>query len=162
MSGSWLYRFAWLTVLGVVSVGAGGPPARFRVPVSMTGGWTGTADICGGWTEPHAISVSIFIAPDGTVHGSIGDAYLRGGRLQRDYRPHGALLTVDKDWILRGDLDGYLIPDEEIRGARVVMVLQWNGRHYAGGFRATLAGLTVPPVLTARHLRLYRLSAMRD
>src|SRR5512132_4580678 len=70
----------------------------FQTPASiqpaMTGTWSGEARIVVNWTQQKKLPVRVTIAPDGAVTGTIGDATLRDGRLQRNRTAIGRTLHV--------------------------------------------------------------------
>jgi len=103
------------------------------LPIAMAGTWTGDADIFVDWTVQRTLPVRITIAPDGRVSGTVGDAALPKGRLERNRTALGRALHIKTDWIVRGGLDGDIIKAEGIRRASVSMPLNWIEDHFEGG-----------------------------
>jgi hypothetical protein len=108
----------------------------FQTPASiqpaMTGTWSGEARIVVNWTQQKKLPVRVTIAPDGAVTGTIGDATLRDGRLQRNRTAIGRTLHVKTDWIIAGRLEGAIIKPEAIRRDSVKLPLNWIDGHYEG------------------------------
>ena len=102
-------------------------------PAAMTGNWAGDADIFVNWTAQRTLPVKLSIAADGAVSGTIGDAVLRNGRLQRNRTALGRALHVKTDWIVVGDFDGDIIRAESIRRESVKVPLNWVDDHFEGG-----------------------------
>ncbi|HTM26048.1 MAG TPA: hypothetical protein VL225_12705 [Vicinamibacterales bacterium] len=135
----------------------GGEP----LPAAMAGNWAGDADIFVNWTAQRALPVKLSIAADGTVSGTIGDALLRNGRLQRNRTALGRALHVKTDWIVIADLDGDVIKAESIRRESVKVPLNWVDDHFEGGVNTSGSefGGKTSMWLAAGRLRLDRRSA---
>lgn len=99
---------------------------------AMAGSWAGEAQIAVNWTTERTLRVRLNIAPDGRATGTIGDAALRDGRLERNRTSLGRALHVKTDWIVRGGLDGDVIKAEGIRRDSVTVPLNWIDDHFEG------------------------------
>src|SRR5262245_14817657 len=104
-----------VAVLGVGRLTWDTPQAAGLIEPAMGGAWAGDAQIVVNWTTERSLRVRLDIAPDGTVSGTVGDATLRNGRLERNRTAIGRALRVKTDWIVRGSLDGHIIRTEGIR-----------------------------------------------
>ena len=148
-----------LVAAGVLLIASGQEPrsATTHVPAMMIGDWAGVAHVFVDWTEQQTIDVTLFISPDGRVDGSIGDALLRNARFERSM--FGRFFNVRTDWVVFGELDGYLIRPEGVRRERLTMPLNWVHDHFEGRF--TTSGLQVGGrgnlVFAAGRMRLDRL-----
>lgn len=150
-------QWAMTGVFMLASVALTTAPTDRPVPLSLTGAWGGTADIFDSWIEQRTIDVAVFIRPDGSVTGMIGQAPVKHGRLQRNRGELGRFLRIKTDWIITGTLDGYLLPAEGIRATHVTIPLDWREDHFVGSVTATLTGVIGRTSVTAGHLRLDRL-----
>ena len=124
----------------------------------MAGPWAGEADIAVDWTIARALRVRLSLAPDGGATGTIGDAVLRNGRLERNRTAVGRALHVKTDWIVRGDLEGDVIKAEGIRRHAVTLPLNLVEGHFEGSVHTSGShfGGKDTMWLAAPRLRLYR------
>ena len=99
---------------------------------AMTGAWSGEARIAVDWTAQRRLPVSLTIDQDDRVSGTIGDAVLRNGRLERNRTAIGRALNLKTDWIIRGDLEGDVIKAEGVRRDAVTLPLNWIEDHFEG------------------------------
>jgi hypothetical protein len=127
-------------------------------PQAMVGAWNGTADIAVNWTIARALPVRLQIAQDGSVSGTVGDATVRNGRLQRNRTTLGRTLHVKTDWIVVGALEGDVIKAESIHRDGVKIPLNWFGDHFEGSVNTSGSqfGGAESMWLAALHLRLDR------
>ena len=108
------------------------PQAAAASRPRMDGRWSGEARIAVNWTAQRTLKVHLTIAPDGRVTGTVGDASLRNGRLERNRTAIGRALHVKTDWIIRGDLDGAVIKAEGVQRESVTLPLDWIDDHFEG------------------------------
>ncbi|MEO6236931.1 MAG: hypothetical protein ABIQ52_08010 [Vicinamibacterales bacterium] len=128
---------AFVVAMSLVFVGSDrGPTDGTRVAgvtmSTMAGSWAGEAEIAVNWTTQPTLRVRLSLASDGRATGTIGDAVLRNGRLERNRTAIGRALHVKTDWIVRGDLDGDVIRAEGIRRDSVALPLNWVDEHFEG------------------------------
>jgi hypothetical protein len=130
---------------------------------SMAGSWSGDARIAVNWTTQRTLRVKLTIAPDGRASGTIGDAVLRNGRLERNRTAIGRALHVKTDWIVRGDLDGDVIKAESIRRDGISLPLNWIEDHFEGSVNTSGShfGGRDSMWLAALDLRLDRITPRR-
>ena len=147
-------QWAMTGVFMLVSVALTSAPTDSQVPLRLTGAWGGTADIFDSWVEQRTIDVAVFIRPDGSVTGMIGQAPVKNGQFHRNRGALGRFLGVKTDWIITGTIDGYLVPAEGMRGTRVTIPLNWRDGHFEGSLTATVPGRIGRTRITAGHLRL--------
>jgi hypothetical protein len=108
-------------------------PAEAHGPgADMAGSWTGEAEIAVNWTTQRTLRVQLSIGSDRRVSGTIGDAVLRNGRLERNRTAIGRALHVRTDWIIRGELEGDVVKTERIRRDAVTLPLNWVNDHFEG------------------------------
>ena len=96
---------------------AGGCAGSTRIdpsPELLRGDWIGDAKIIVTWCEQDRVAVSLAIAPDGRVEGTIGDAKLRQAYLAWNRGALGRQLDIKSDYIVRGELEGALVAQEGI------------------------------------------------
>lgn len=105
--------------------------AALRSP-QMAGAWSGEARIAVNWTTQRTLPVNLTIDQDSRVSGTIGDAVLRNGRLDRNRTAIGRALNLKTDWIVRGDLEGTVIKAEGVRRDAVTLPLNWIEDHFEG------------------------------
>jgi hypothetical protein len=103
----------------------------------FAGSWAGDADIVVNWTTARTLRVRLSLGPDGRATGTIGDAVLRNGRLERNRTAVGRALHVKTDWIIRGSLEGDLIKAEGIRRDTVTLPLNWLDGHFEGSVQSS-------------------------
>lgn len=108
--------FVGAVVTGVLGLTlTDGVLAHFQgIPPETTGRWEGDCRIVVNWTKQRTLHVTLAVAPDGTVNGTVGDAILRNGRLKTNRGPIGRALSLKTDYIITGDLDGPVIKSEDI------------------------------------------------
>jgi hypothetical protein len=123
-----------MTVVFVARADRPAPGDASGLPIpAMAGAWSGEARIVVNWTTEKTLRVTLNIAPDGRVTGTIGDAVLRNGSFERNRTAIGRALHFATDWIVRGDLDGDVIKAEGIRREGVMIPLNWIDDHFEGG-----------------------------
>ena len=98
----------------------------------MNGAWSGEARIAVNWTTQRTLPVNLTIEQDDRVSGTIGDAVLRNGRLERNRTAIGRALNLKTDWIVRGELEGAVIKAEGVRRDAVTLPLNWVEEHFEG------------------------------
>jgi hypothetical protein len=148
-------------VFMLVSVAMTTAPTEGQVPLRLTGPWIGTADIFDTWVEQRTLDVAVFIRPDGSVTGMIGQAPVKNGRFHRNRGALGRFLGVKTDWIITGTLNGYLVPGEGVRATAVTIPLNWREDHFVGSVTATVPGRLGRTRITAGRLLLQRIGRSR-
>lgn len=125
---------AFALAFTIVAFGVNGTHAQSAegTPAAMTGTWAGDAQIFVNWTVQRTLPVRLAMASDNRVSGTVGDASLRNGRLERNRTAIGRALHVKTDWIVRGDLEGDVIRAEGIRRESVSIPLDWIDDHFQG------------------------------
>lgn len=103
----------------------------------FAGSWAGDADIVVNWTTARTLRVRLVLAPDGRATGTIGDAVLRDGQLERNRTAIGRALHLKTDWIIRGSLEGDLIKAEGVRRDAVTLPLNWVDDHFEGAVHSS-------------------------
>jgi hypothetical protein len=149
-------------------VGFSNPPAPERLDARLTsvsGRWTGTAEIDGTWTDTRTIKIELTIdstqrvkVPDGSpqalrVKGRIGDAELLLGELRPNRGTVKRVLRMNSDLILESWLKGPVIATEEIRRGAVQMPLNLENGELVGSLATTgssHAGREQMPITVAR------------
>lgn len=129
----------------------------------MAGAWAGDARIAVNWTDERMLRVKLTVEPDGRVGGTIGDAVLRNGRLERNRTAIGRALHVKTDWIVRGDLEGDVVRSESIRREHVTVPLNWIDDHFQGSVHTSGShfGGKTSMWIAALDLRLDRITPRR-
>ena len=151
--------FVAMAVVFVARADRRGPDDAPGLPVpAMAGSWSGEARIVVNWTTEKTLRVTLNVAPDGRVTGTIGDAVLRDGSLESNRTAIGRALHLATDWIVRGTLDGDVIKAEGIRRATVKIPLDWVDGHFEGGVNTSGSHLGGKDTmwLAAQDLRLDR------
>ena len=132
---------------------------------SLTGRWTGTAEIDGTWTETRTLKIELTIdstqrvrAPAGSpqtlrVKGRIGDAELLLGELRPNRGAVKRVLRLNSDLIVESWLKGPVIAAEEIRRGAVQIPLNLDNGELVGSLATTgsgHAGREQMPITVAR------------
>ncbi|MFA5239341.1 MAG: M56 family metallopeptidase [Phycisphaerae bacterium] len=87
----------------------------FNVPSEFTGHWKGRAMIIVNWCKQRWLSIDIEIKPDGTVAGQVGDSMLKNAIFKPNRSWLGKKLNIKTDWMIRGDLIGPIVKNEDIK-----------------------------------------------
>ena len=125
-AGTVLVRALALAVFAAAAAGA-----QVATP-PMVGKWAGKAEILVNWTKQRTLPVSIAIGADDKVSGTIGDAELVNGRLQKNRGWVARALQVKTEYVIEADLSGPIIRDEHIRRASVHLPLDWRDGRFEG------------------------------
>ena len=147
----------YLLFVGMALVAESTAHAQVAAP-SMTGHWTGSAQIAVNWTKARTLPVDIVIGADDRVTGKIGDATLVNGRFKSNRSWLTRALNWKTDYIVEGTLEGDIIAAEHIARESVKIPLDWIGDHFDGGVNtsgAVFAGAK-SGVLAAARLILVR------
>ena len=125
-------------------------------PASMAGPWKGDSVIYVNWTVQRHLPVSITIAADASVSGTIGDAHLANGHLSVNRGPVGRALNLATDFIITGDLQDPIIAAEGISRDRVFVPFDMKNGQLVGGVATSgaLFGGKASMVLTAGRMVL--------
>ena len=97
------------------------PDASRRFPAELVGHWMGAACIVVAWCSERELRISVAIAPDGSVEGTVGDATLIRARLRRNRGLIGRKLNLATDYVITAELDGCIVEKENIRRGRLYM-----------------------------------------
>ena len=73
------------------------------------------------------------IFADGRVTGTVGDAKLTEGRFQQNRGWLGRKLNLATDYIITGNLDGYIVAADGITRKRVMIPLNFSSGSFNGG-----------------------------
>ena len=82
-------------------------------PSKPVGRWSGSGDIIVQWAKQQQLPVTLDVAADGTVTGTVGDARLVDGKFvanslgNREFRVHGKLQgnLIDAEQVRRDEID---------------------------------------------------------
>lgn len=127
---------AWVLVGGCL----GSVPrfdASWLPPKNLVGRWEGYARIYVNWTKRRRLSVSMAIAADGTVTGSVEDAKLVSARIHSDRDATERALNLACDFIVIGKLEGPVIAAEGIRRDGVFIPFNLVNGRLVGGVDTT-------------------------
>ncbi|MHC4221224.1 MAG: M56 family metallopeptidase, partial [Planctomycetota bacterium] len=86
----------------------------FAVPKEFVGHWKGQAKIIVNWTKQRRLAIDIEVMPNGKVTGWVGDSQFKGATLKSNRGWLGKKLNIKTDWMIRGDLVGPVIKNENI------------------------------------------------
>jgi hypothetical protein len=92
--------------------GCAGSERIAEVPEALRGEWTGEAHSVMAWSREPRVPVTIEVAGDGSVEGRLGGATLRHGYLARNRGELGRWLEIKSDYIVRGEVEGVVVPEE--------------------------------------------------
>jgi opacity protein-like surface antigen len=142
-------------VLAIVCL-SGAMSADWLPPANLIGKWKGETRIVVAWTKQRRLPVSIAIAADGTVTGSIGDAKLVSGRVQSDRNDIERAFNLARDFIVVGALQGPVIAAEGITRDRVYIPFDFKVGQLVGGLSTsgTTFGGKDSMILTAQQMKL--------
>lgn len=108
-----------------------------RQSADMVGSWAGYAQIAVNWTRARVLPVHLTVRSNSDVDGTVGDATLRGGRLEANRGAIGRALHVKTDWIIRGTLEGDILKAEGIRRDAVMIPVDFERGRFEGGVHTT-------------------------
>ena len=132
---------------------------------SLSGRWTGTAEIDGKWTETRTLKIELTIdstqrvkLPVGSpevlrVKGRIGDAELLLGEVRSNRGTVKRVLRLNSDLIVESWLKGPVIATEDIRRGAVQIPLNLENGELVGSLSTTgsgHAGREQMPITVAR------------
>jgi hypothetical protein len=107
------------------------------VTSAMAGQWEGNARIIVSWCQQTNLSVVLTISTNGSVTGTVGDATLVEGRLERNRGKLGRKLNLATDYIIRGKLNGSIVGAENITREGVSIPLNFRQGTFTGGVHTT-------------------------
>ncbi len=110
------------------------------VPAALRGQWSGDGKIAAVSCPQERLAVSLSIAEDGRVQGRIGEANLRNGYLSRNRGAVLRWLDFNTDYIVRGELEGAVVPQEQHPGK--LLYLPFNLAASPGGELRIDGGVT--------------------
>ena len=139
-------RYLLALVISSSVVGFSSPPAPALDArlASVSGRWTGTAEIDGSWTETRTLKIELTIdstqrvkLPAGSpqvlrVKGRIGDAELLLGELRPNRGTVKRVLRLNSDLLVESWLKGPVIAAEEIRRGAVQIPLNLENGELVG------------------------------
>ncbi len=103
---------------------------------SMTGCWEGFGYEIVNWSDADSIFFSIYIESDGKVWGTVGDAKLVNGILQKNHWITRKL--GNPEYLIGGKLEGMIVEKEQIkRKALKYLILDFMGDRWEGGFHTS-------------------------
>ena len=85
------------------------------------------------WTKQKNLPIDIEILPDGTVIGTVGDAALTDGKLEKKNWIYTHIFQHENAYRIKADLRGDIIKDEGIQRDSVVMSIRVDGSKINGG-----------------------------
>jgi beta-lactamase regulating signal transducer with metallopeptidase domain len=112
---------------------------KSTIPQEFVGHWKGQAKIIVNWTRQRWLAIEIEIMPDGKVTGKVGDSELKDAVFKSNRGWLGKKLNIKTDWIIRGDLIGPVIKNENIEREYInllFMDLDADGK-IKGGFHTS-------------------------
>jgi len=123
---------------------------------SLIGRWGGVADIVVDWTEQRTLAINIVIGADDQVTGSVGDAKLVRGRLQRNRGWLARALRIKTDYIIEADLDGPIIRAENVQREAIQIPFNWRDGRLVGSVNSSgdKIGNAASKVFTAKFVLL--------
>ena len=129
-----------------------------RPDSAMAGRWEGRARMSVPFSTRSDLAVSLVIAEDGTVSGTVGDATLVGARLATARGAMGRALRIGREYMIEGALSGSLVRSEVMQRGRVVISLDWKNDTFVGELQTsgTHDGAPESQVITATGLVLHR------
>jgi hypothetical protein len=83
-------------------------------PAELLGRWRGEATAVVAWANRQHVTIDLAFAENGTVAGKIGDAVLVDGYVARNRGDLGRALGTNSDFIVRGALEGTVLPREPV------------------------------------------------
>lgn len=116
-------------LLGVLAFA---PAHAQQVDTAMAGTWSGRVSFSVPFSAAHELAVSVTIAPDGGVSGTVGDAALVNARFASGRGAMGRALRIGREFVVEGGLSGSLVHGELLQRARVVISLDFRGGTFVG------------------------------
>lgn len=113
----------FITVLALAASRAS--VAQVAAP-AMVGRWLGEAKITVSWTRQRVLPIDIAICLGDTVRGTVGDALLDGGRLEKGDAVAGGSVQWATEYVIVANLDGAIIRAENIWRPSVRIAFNWR------------------------------------
>jgi hypothetical protein len=131
-------RFALMVaaslLLAVTGVRAAEDDTSFP-PKKILGTWEGDANVTSEWVNQKTLHVAISITSDTHVVGTVGDAKLVDGLVERGVGPIARALGLKRFYVVTADLDGPLIAAEGIKRDSVFIELDVKDSQLIGEIR---------------------------
>ena len=127
----------------------------------IVGQWRGSSHVVVSWSNKKDLSVQLQIGENQHVTGLVGDAVLVNGVVRKGRGRVLQWLGWGRDYLVVGDLKGYLVKDEGIMRDKVYIPFDHVGNVLKGGLQSSgkhMGGKTSMQ-LTARGMVLSRHSA---
>lgn len=106
-----LRSVAFITIVALTASRAS--VAQVAAP-AMVGRWSGEATITVSWTKQRVLPIDITICLGDTVRGSVGNALLDGGRVERGDASAGGSASSATEYVIVANLAGPIIRAENI------------------------------------------------
>ena len=128
-----------LVAMGFAAIAGAQAPPRDTLPTALVGTWEGTVALDSGSLGDGA-PISLSIAKDGRVTGTVGDATLANGFFGRNPSLLSRLFGLGTPWMLNAALEGPLDSAKALRRERVTMPLELVDGELRGDFNAAGGG----------------------
>ncbi len=120
-----LSHFAAASLLALCAACAGSERLD-PTPSKLQGDWTGEALIGLSWAPKNQpLPLELHIDADGRVSGTIGGAQLRAGFVASNRGDLGRALELATDYVLRGELEGVVAPNEPKPSKFLIAPFNW-------------------------------------
>jgi hypothetical protein len=126
---------AALLLLAVTGVRAAEDDTVFP-PKKILGKWEGDATVTVDWAGQKTLHVAISITADTHVIGTVGDAKLVGGLVERGVGPIAHALGLKRLYVVTADLDGPIIAAEGIKRDSIFIELDTKDAQLIGDVRS--------------------------
>lgn len=146
-------RPAVILILPLLLAGAAPPeesPAPRALAAGIVGTWEGHAAVRSPSVPPAGIPVTLTIAADLRVTGTVGDAVLKEGRFRENRGPVGRLFRLGTEFMIEGTLEGPLVGKDGVVRQRVRMPVDMVGEELRGDLNATGGGTLISVRLLLR------------
>ncbi len=123
---------------------------------SMIGNWEGSSQVIVTWCEQKKLPVSLTILADGSVNGTVGDAELLDGQLERKVNWFGSNTKNRTTHLVKGRLKGAIVAKEGVFRERAFIHLRVDHTNLSGSLATSGSkmGGKESMILTAQHLIL--------
>ena len=128
---------------------------------NLAGQWTGEAKVVVVWATQKQLPVTLDIAGDGAVTGTVGDATLVNARLRSGRGQFERSLGWGREYRIHGQLSGDLIRAEQIHRDAVDIVFDPSDGALVGGLNSSGSkfGGKESMILSAGGMRLQRIAS---
>jgi hypothetical protein len=103
--------------------------------ISFAGNWVGDGKVIVSWCEQKTIAFELTVSKGGRVRGKVGDAEFVNGYLESNV--FWLKILGNPDYIINGDLKGYLIDEEKIKRKKGKFIVNISSKEISGGFRTS-------------------------